>query len=63
MSDDLGDRMKVYESAEAGRRLMDQLPICARIDGKGFSKFTRELKRPYDERLSQLMVATTVHLV
>lgn len=63
MSDDLGDRMKVYEAAEAGRRLMDQLPICARIDGKGFSKFTRELKRPYDDRLSQLMVATTVHLV
>ncbi len=63
MSEDLGDRMKVYESAETGRRFMDQLPICARIDGKGFSKFTRELKRPYDERLSQLMIATTAFLV
>lgn len=63
MTEDLGDRMKVYESAEAGRRLMDQLPICARIDGKGFSRFTRELKRPYDERLSKLMVETTIHLV
>lgn len=62
-TDDLGDRMKVYESAEAGRRMMDQLPICARIDGKGFSRFTRELKRPYDERLSKLMVDTTRFLV
>lgn len=63
MSEDLGDRMKGYESAEAGRRFMDQLPICARIDGKGFARFTRVLKRPYDERLSQLMIATTVFLV
>lgn len=63
MADDLGDRMKDYESAEAGRRLMEQLPVCARIDGKGFSKFTRELKRPYDERLSSLMIDTTRFLV
>jgi len=63
MNDTLGDRMKLYEGVEAGRRLMDQLPICARIDGKGFSKFTRDLARPYDERLSRLMVATTAHLV
>ena len=63
MSDDLGDRMKEYELAEAGRRLMARLPICVRIDGKRFSRFTEGLKRPYDERLSRLMVATTQHLV
>lgn len=63
MSDELGDRMKEYESAEAGRRLMDRLPVCARIDGKNFSRFTRELARPYDVRLSRLMVETTMHLV
>ncbi|MFT3708450.1 MAG: tRNA(His) guanylyltransferase Thg1 family protein [Archangium sp.] len=63
MSDDLGDRMKEYESAETGRRLMERLPVCARIDGKNFSRFTRELRRPYDERLSRLMVDTTMHLV
>ena len=63
MQDDLGDRMKEYEMAEAGRRLMPRLPILARIDGKRFSKFTQGLKRPYDERLSRLMVATARHLV
>jgi tRNA(His) guanylyltransferase len=63
MNDDLGDRMKEYERAEAARRLMARLPICVRIDGKRFSKFTEGLQRPYDERLSRLMVATTRHLV
>ena len=63
MNDDLGDRMKDYERAEAGRRLMPRLPICARIDGKRFSQFTQGLARPYDERLSRLMVATTQHLM
>lgn len=59
----LGDRMKGYEKAEAGRRFMPLLPVCARIDGKGFSKWTRGLARPYDARLSDLMVATTIYLV
>ena len=63
MNDDLGDRMKEYEMAEAGRRLMPRLPVCARIDGKRFSRFTRDLVRPYDERLSRLMVETTRALV
>jgi tRNA(His) guanylyltransferase len=58
-----GDRMKGYEGAEAGRRLMPLLPICARIDGKTFSRFTQKLARPYDERLSRLMVEVTVALV
>lgn len=61
--DDLGDRMKEYERAEAGRRLMPRLPILARIDGKRFSRFTEGLPRPYDQRLSALMVATTRRLM
>lgn len=59
----LGDRMKMYERREAGRRCMPRLPICVRIDGKTFSTFTRGLARPYDARLSELMVQTTEHLV
>jgi tRNA(His) guanylyltransferase len=60
---DLGDRMKRYEALEAGRRCMPLLPICARIDGKRFSKFTAGLARPYDERLSALMIDVTKHVV
>jgi len=61
--DALGDRMKRYEAAEAGRRLMPLLPVLARIDGRGFSKFTQGLQRPFDARLSGLMVDTTRFLV
>jgi tRNA(His) guanylyltransferase len=61
--DDFGNRMKDYEQAEAGRRLLPLLPIMVRLDGKGFSKFTRGLKRPYDEGLSKAMILTTMYLV
>ncbi len=63
MYDDLGDRMKFYEAAEAQRYLMPRLPVIARIDGKRFSRFTKGLARPFDARLSRLMVATTRHLM
>jgi tRNA(His) guanylyltransferase len=63
MSDDLGDRMKMYEMAEAGRRCMPLLPVVARIDGRSFSKFTSGLERPFDRRLSELMIDTVKYLV
>jgi len=61
--DDFGNRMKLYEGEEAKRKLMPLLPVCARLDGKGFSKFTKGLRRPYDQRLSDIMVETTKILV
>lgn len=61
--DEFGDRMKLYEHQEAGRRLLPLLPVCARVDGKGFSKFTKGLQRPYDTRLVELMCQTTAYLV
>ncbi len=63
MDDSFGDRMKAYEMAEAGRMLMPLLPCIARIDGRSFSTFTKAMDRPYDKRLSDLMVATTTFLV
>lgn len=63
MNDDLGDRMKLYESAEAGRRLMPLLPILARIDGRAFHSFTRGMARPFDPTFSACMLDTTVELV
>lgn len=58
----LGDRMKGYENA-AESRLLNGLPIIARIDGRAFHSFTNGLRRPYDERLSGMMAATTIELV
>jgi tRNA(His) guanylyltransferase len=62
-NDDLGDRMKMYEGMEAGRRFIPTLPIIARLDGRGFSKFTKGLNRPYDESMSAAMIETTIALV
>jgi tRNA(His) guanylyltransferase len=61
--DDLGDRMKAYERAEAGRRFMPLLPVLVRLDGKNFSSWTRGLQRPYHQGLTDLMVAVTRYLV
>ena len=63
MSDSLGDRMKAYERRETARTFLPMLPVYARIDGRRFSSFTRGLQRPYDERLSAALIATTGHLV
>lgn len=62
-SDDLGNRMKLYEGIEANRILIPQLPVVIRLDGKAFHSFTKGLKRPYDERFSNLMIETTKFLV
>ena len=59
----LGDRMKLYEAAETGRRFMPTLPILARMDGRAFHSFCSDLERPYDERLINLMVAVTRYMV
>lgn len=61
--DSLGDRMKTYEAHECGRRFLPMLPVYARIDGRGFSRFTKDMERPYDARMSSAMVETTRRLV
>lgn len=38
-------------------------PILVRLDGKAFHTFTKGLQRPFDKRLSDLMVDTTKFLV
>ena len=63
MADSMGDRLKGYERMETDRRFMKGLPIYARIDGRGFSKFTRNMERPYDERMSKIMIEVTKYLV
>jgi tRNA(His) guanylyltransferase len=63
MADDLGDRMKAYEAREADRRLLPMVPVCARIDGRNFSAFTRGMAKPYDMTMTEAMIATTEALV
>lgn len=63
MADELGARMKAYEAHETQRRFLEGLPVVVRLDGKRFSRWTHGLARPYDDRLSGLMVDTARHLV
>jgi tRNA(His) guanylyltransferase len=62
-NDDFGDRMKAYEMAFTSAYVpIDQI-LCVRIDGKGFSKFTKGFKKPFDDILSEVMINTTKKLV
>jgi len=61
-NDAFGDRMKAYEKNTA-QRFLPLIPVCARLDGKGFSRFTKGLKRPYDTNMSKVMHLVTQCLV
>lgn len=63
MSDEFGNRMKMYEGIEAQRVFIPRLPICVRIDGRAFHTFTRGMKRPYDEDMASAMIETMKFLV
>lgn len=54
-ADNLGDRMKGYESVGTAPQAEHGLPICIRLDGRAFHSFTQGLNRPYDDRLSTIM--------
>ena len=62
-NDDLGNRMKEYEGIESDRRCLPFLPVLARLDGKCFHSFTKDLNRPFDIRLSEMRKWTTKYLV
>lgn len=59
----LGDRVKGYEKEHTKSLLDDDLPICVRLDGKAFHTYTKGLERPFDERLSKVMIEVTNYLV
>ena len=54
--DEFGDRIKTYESIQTKNILIPQLPIIARIDGRCFHTWTKDFDRPFDSRLSSIMM-------
>lgn len=61
--DDFGDRMKAYEKEYTSAHVpIDQI-LCVRIDGKGFSKFTKGFEKPFDALFSKAMSLTMITLV
>ena len=59
----LNERMKMYEDIESKRILIPKLPICVRVDGKGFSKFTKDMIRPFDKNFTDSMIETMKFLI
>lgn len=61
--DALGDRLKTYERIETEQRFAPNTWLYVRLDGRGFSKLTKGLARPFDARFSELMKLVTKALV
>lgn len=59
----LGDSMKRFEAAAEPPCLDLTLPVIARIDGKAFHTYTRDMQKPFDRQLTDLMVLTTWRLM
>lgn len=63
--DDLDLKMRVFETAH-DRCVMPDMYIVARIDGRSFTKLTKDVHKfeaPFDERFRDYMVETVKHLM
>jgi len=63
--DDLDKKMRVYETAQ-DICIVPEMYIIARIDGRGFTKLTKEkydFEAPFDPEFRDYMVETTKHLM
>ena len=58
----LKDRIESYEDL-TDYRLLNKLPIVISINGKAFSKVTSLLEKPYDQKFTESILATTLKLV
>lgn len=61
--DELATRMKALEATETHRYFDSSKPIYVRLDGRGFSKFTQGMDKPFDARMSSAMIETTKYLI
>jgi tRNA(His) guanylyltransferase len=58
---DLESRMKSYESCYSFK-IPARSYVIIRLDGKGFSKYTKKFNKPFDDLLSNVMDAATIDL-
>jgi tRNA(His) 5'-end guanylyltransferase len=57
----LEQRMKEYESCY-GFKVPNRSYVIIRLDGKGFSKYTKQFNKPFDDTLSNVMDMATIEL-
>ncbi len=63
--DDLDKKMRPFETSH-DHQVLPGIYMVARIDGRGFTRLTKELQdfdAPYDERFRDFMVETLKHLM
>jgi tRNA(His) guanylyltransferase len=63
--DDLDSKMRVYETSQ-DRCVLPGMYIVARIDGRGFTRLTKEVHQfeaPFDEKFRDMIVETVKHLM
>lgn len=60
---DFGNRMKEYEHISTGRKLMPNLPVIARLDGKAFHTFCKHFDKPFDAGFMWTMIDVAKYLV
>jgi len=61
--DTIGNWCKWLEKNFSPEVMIPTLPVIIRLDGNNFSRWTHGLDRPFDARLTELMVETTKYLV
>ena len=61
-SDNLGDRMKLHYENLTKTKLIQEVPVIIRLDGKAFHTFTRKFAKPFDSILVKTMQETTKYL-
>lgn len=59
----LDERMKEYETVTTSHSLIHKLPVYARIDGRAFHTFCRNLNKPFDNDFVSVMQKTCAYLV
>jgi tRNA(His) guanylyltransferase len=60
----LDTRMREYEANSRGVKSVEpNTPFIIRLDGNGFSKFTKNLEKPFDVSFSNAMISTCIDLV
>ncbi len=61
MSNKLKDRVERYQSV-SDHRLLDRVPIIICVNGRGFSKVTQLLDKPYCPKFAECILSTTLRL-
>ena len=63
--DDLDRKMRVYEQS-LDQRIVPDIHLVARLDGRNFTRLTKEIcgfETPFDPRFRDLMTGTVAHLM